>query len=62
MPGWFLTEGIFERAGNLSSLSQIVGPALLAAAISVVIDTGLIFGIWQLFRGASGLTKRSQSS
>jgi hypothetical protein len=40
-PGWFLTRGMFENAGNLS-LSQIVGPALLALLISVVIDSVVI--------------------
>jgi membrane protease YdiL (CAAX protease family) len=49
-PGWFLTRGMFERAGNLSSLSQIVGPALLALLVSGVIDTGLIFVVWELSR------------
>jgi hypothetical protein len=49
-PGWFLTRGIFERAGNLSSLNQIVGPALVALLISIVIDTGLIFVVWELYR------------
>jgi hypothetical protein len=46
-PGWFLTRGMFEKAGNLSSLSQIVGPAILAALISVVIDALVIFVVWE---------------
>jgi uncharacterized membrane protein YjjB (DUF3815 family) len=49
-PGWLLTRGMFERAGNLSSLNQIVGPALVALLISVVIDTGLIFVVWELYQ------------
>ena len=49
-PGWFITRGLFEKAGNLSSLNQIVVPALLAALISVAIDTGLIFVGWELYR------------
>jgi hypothetical protein len=46
-PGWWLTRGIFEKAGNLSSLNQIVGPAFLVLLISGVIDTGLMFGAWE---------------
>jgi hypothetical protein len=49
-PGWFMTKGLFEKAGNLSSLDQIVVPALLAALISAAIDTGLIFMGWELYR------------
>jgi len=46
-PGWSLMRGMFEKT-NLSSLSQILGPALLVLLISVVADTGLIFVAWEL--------------
>jgi hypothetical protein len=46
-PGWWLTRGIFEKTGNLSSPNQIVGPAFLVPLISGVIDTGVIFGAWE---------------
>jgi hypothetical protein len=46
-PGWLLTRGTFEKAGNLSSLNQIVEPAFLVPIISGVIDTGVIFGAWE---------------
>ena len=46
-PGWFLTRGLFEKAGALSSMNQIVGPAMLALLISAVVDTGFIFGVWE---------------
>jgi len=48
--GWFLTREMFERAGNLSSVNQIVGPALVTLLIRVVLDTGLIFVVWELYR------------
>ncbi len=56
-PGWWLTRGIFEKAGNLSSLNQIVGPAFLVLLISGVIDTGVIFGAcefinWKIARAS----------
>jgi membrane protease YdiL (CAAX protease family) len=60
-PGWLLTRGIFEKAGNLS-LRQIAGPVLLALLISVVVDTGAMFGVWQLFRRVNGITNKSLSS
>jgi hypothetical protein len=46
-PGWLLMRGTFEKT-SLSSLNQILGPALLVLFISVVIDTGLIFVVWEL--------------
>jgi len=46
--GWFVMRGTFEKI-NLSSLNQILGPALLTLFISIVIDTGLIFVVWELF-------------
>jgi hypothetical protein len=60
-PGWLLTRGIFEKAGNLS-LRQIAGPVLLALPISVVVDTGAMFVVWQLFRRENGITNKSLSS
>jgi hypothetical protein len=50
-PGWLLTRGTFEKAGNLSSLNQIVEPAFLVPIISGVIDTGVIFGAWEFIHG-----------
>jgi hypothetical protein len=47
-PGWFVMRGTIENI-NLSSLNHILGPALLTLFISVVIDTGLIFVVWELF-------------
>jgi hypothetical protein len=48
-PGWLLTRGTFEKAGNLSSLNQIVGPAFLVPLISGLIDTGVMFGAWGVY-------------
>jgi hypothetical protein len=50
LPGWLPIRGMFERVGSCSSLDQILGPALLIPFVSVVIDTGLIFGVWELFQ------------
>jgi len=57
-PGWFLTRGMIER----SSMNQVLGWALIIPLISAVIDTGLIFGTWQLFRRVNGITNKSLSS
>jgi hypothetical protein len=57
-PGWFLTRGMFERlAGN-----QFLGWAFVIPFVSAVIDTGIIFGVWQLFRRVNGITNRPLSS
>jgi hypothetical protein len=53
--GWLPIRGMFEKVGRCSSLDQILGPAPLIPLISVVIDTGLIFGVWEWFhRRTSG--------
>jgi hypothetical protein len=57
-PGWFLTKGMFER----SSMNQMLSWALVVPSISVVLDTCLIFGIWQLYCRANGTTDKSLSS
>ena len=57
-PGWFLTRGMVER----SSMNEILGWALVIPFISAVIDTGLIFGTWQLFRRVKGITNKPLSS
>jgi hypothetical protein len=49
IPGWLPIRGMFEKVGSCSSLDQILGPALLIRLLSVVIDTGFIFGVWELF-------------
>lgn len=49
-PGWFITRGLLERVSP-SSVSQILGSILLVLCVSLVIDAGVIFGIWQLFSG-----------
>jgi hypothetical protein len=56
-PGWFLTRGMLER----SSMNQMLEWTLFIPLTSAVIDTGLIFGTWQLFRRMSG-TNKSLSS
>jgi hypothetical protein len=48
IPGWFPIRGMFDRIGSCSSLGQFLGTALVVPMISVVIDTGLIFGVWEL--------------
>jgi hypothetical protein len=57
-PGWFLTRGMLER----SSMNQILGWALVIPFVSIVIDTGLIFGTWQLFRRVNEITNKPLSS
>jgi len=49
VPGWLLIRGMFDKVGSCSSLDQILGPILLVPVISVLIDTGLIFIIWEFF-------------
>lgn len=48
-PGWFLTRGVFERI-NVSSLSQVLMPALTVLMISIIVDTGFVFALWEVFR------------
>jgi hypothetical protein len=60
-PGWFLVRGLFERV-SLSSLSQILVPAILVLFVSVVTDTAVIFGVWQLFCRVNGKTNNYLSS
>jgi O-antigen/teichoic acid export membrane protein len=57
-PGWFLIRGVFER----SSMTQFLEWALVIPLVSVVIDTGIIFGVWQLFRSLNGNTNKPLSS
>jgi hypothetical protein len=57
-PGWFLIRGMFER----SSMNQLLGWALIIPSVSVVVDTGVIFGIWQLVHRVHGVTSKSLSS
>ena len=44
-PGWLLLHGTFERV----SPSQFPGLAVLVLLISLVADTALISGFWELF-------------
>jgi hypothetical protein len=57
-PGWFLTKGVFDRM----SINQMLGWVIVIPLISVVVDTGLIFGIWQLFYRMHRVTNKSVSS
>ena len=59
-PGWFVMRGTFEKI-NLSSLNQIPGPAVLVLFISVVVDTGLIFVVWELFNWQMSRRRRVAS-
>ena len=47
-PGLFITRGLLERVSP-SSISQILGSILLVFCVSLVIDAGVIFGVWELF-------------
>ncbi|HEY4842084.1 MAG TPA: hypothetical protein VIH78_08955 [Terriglobales bacterium] len=49
VPGWLPIRSMFKKIGSCSTLDQILGPALLISLISVVIDAGLIFGVWGFF-------------
>jgi hypothetical protein len=40
---------MFNKIGSGSTLDQILGPALLIPLVRVVIDAGLIFGVWGFF-------------
>lgn len=43
-PGWLACRDLFQRM----SPSSILRSAVMVPLISVVADTGLIFGVWQL--------------
>ena len=57
-PGWFVTRGMFER----SSMNQLLGWACLIPFVSVVIDTGVIFGFWEMVHRLRGVSNNSVSS
>ena len=44
-PGWLMFHGMFERA----SPSQFPGLAAKVLLVSLVVDTGLVFVVWELF-------------
>jgi len=49
VPGWLPIRSMFKKIGSCSTLDQILGSALLIPLISVVMDAGLIFGVWGFF-------------
>lgn len=49
-PGWFLMRSTFERV-NLSDPNQILFPAGLVILISFIIDTVIVFTVWELIHG-----------
>jgi hypothetical protein len=58
-PGWLLMRGAFENVRGPSSESQILRLAILIPLISVVIDTGLIFVVWEFIHRT--MTRRLDS-
>jgi|HubBroStandDraft_1064217.scaffolds.fasta_scaffold13896_3 hypothetical protein len=49
VPGCLPIRSMFNKIGSGSTLDQILGPALLIPLVRVVIDAGLIFGVWGFF-------------
>jgi ABC-type uncharacterized transport system permease subunit len=44
--GWIISTGIFGPLGSCATPTQMLG-VFLTPVISIVVDTGLLFGVWE---------------
>ena len=60
-PGYYPLRGMFEKLGSCSSVGEILGPMLLVLFVSVVIDAGLIFAVWEFVHWKANRGSRSDN-